>query len=415
MIATFFFMASSMLSTPIIAGFAGSLGANGMMMGIVASTLSFTSLFCRPIAGNLADRTSKRRLAFIGAALYVAADVWYACATNPWSLILARVVNGVGFACCSVCLATWLSMLLPLSRMGAGMGLYGTMNALAQAVGPEVGIRVSASWGDRPAFFIAAGMAVLMVVAVLLIKDPGQPLAKRIKPEAFPESVDDATEEFLDGTTHAPAPSKKHHKFSLDKLFEPKVIPIAIIFMMFAIPYFANQAFLVDYAQDRHLVMQVSLYFPFYAIALLTLRIALRNWFDSKSFLFFMIICTLCDLGMLWCLTIMKNDWVLLAAGILTAGSYGLMSSVTQAKAVVIAGKARSGMANTTYYAGIDLGMSLGPLLGGFLYQKLPIAWFYPVLMITMPIAWIIFVMAHSIINANTGAHHELHEITTHQ
>ena len=37
-------------------------------------------------------------------------------------------------------------------------------------------------------------------------------------------------------------------------------------------------------------------------------------------------------------------------------------------RAGVIAGKARSGMANTTYYAGIDLGMFLGPLIGGFLY-----------------------------------------------
>lgn len=56
-------------------------------------------------------------------------------------LIMARVINGVGFACCSVCLATWMSLLLPIRHMGAGMGLYGTMNALAMAVGPALGIR----------------------------------------------------------------------------------------------------------------------------------------------------------------------------------------------------------------------------------------------------------------------------------
>ena len=37
--------------------------------------------------------------------------------------------------------------LLPISRMGAGMGLYGTMNALAQAVGPDLGIRASRAIG----------------------------------------------------------------------------------------------------------------------------------------------------------------------------------------------------------------------------------------------------------------------------
>ena len=61
----------------------------------------------------------------------------------------------------------------------------------------------------------------------------------------------------------------------------------------------------------------------------------------------------------------MRNDWVLLLGAVLTAFSYSMMSSVTQAEAVVIAGKERSGIANSTYYIGIDLGMSLGPMLGG--------------------------------------------------
>ncbi len=72
-----------------------------------------------------------------------------------------------------------------------------------------------------------------------------------------------------------------------------------------------------------------------------------------------------------------------------------MMSSITQAKAVVIAGKARSGMANTTYYAGIDLGMVLGPLIGGLLYGGLPIGWFYPALLVSMPLAWAVYIPFH--------------------
>ncbi|MDE5641205.1 MAG: hypothetical protein K2I40_05805 [Bifidobacterium castoris] len=75
------------------------------------------------------------------------------------------------------------------------------------------------------------------------------------------------------------------------------------------------------------------------------------------------------------------------------------MSSVTQAKAVLIAGKARSGMANTTYYAGIDLGMFLGPLIGGLLFGGVPIVWFYPALLVTMPIAWAIYLPFRRTIN----------------
>ncbi|PAU69026.1 major facilitator transporter [Bifidobacterium criceti] len=377
MAATFFFMGASMMGGPIIAGFAHTLGANGALMGFIAGALSLSALFCRPIAGHLSDRTSKRILAVSGGALYLMTNIWYAYASNPASLLAARIVNGVGFACISVCLSTWLSMLLPISRMGAGMGLYGTMNALAQAFGPDLGIRISQSVGYRAAFLTAAGMAVLVVVCVLFIKDGGRPYA-------------------ADGGAH---PRGARHHLRLSALFEPNVIPIAVIFMMFGIPYFANQSFIVDYATRTHASFGVSAFFPMYALVLLAVRIALRNWFDTKSFLFFLVLCTSADIVMILALTYLRSFWMLALAAVATAFGYGLMSSVTQAKAVVIAGKARSGMANTTYYAGIDLGMFLGPLIGGFLYGGLPITWFYPALLATMPLAWAIYLPFHRMID----------------
>ena len=382
MAATFFYMTSSMMGTPIIAGFSQSLGASGALMGFLAGALSLSALICRPIAGNLSDRTSKRKLAVIGALIFLASNLGYYLVPNTAWLLAARILNGVGFACISVCLSTWLSMLLPISRMGAGMGLYGTMNALAQAVGPDLGIRASKAIGYRNTFLIAVGLTCCIVICVLLIKDGGKPPRARLGRQQGGE---------------------RHH-IRLDSLFEPRVIPIALIFMLFAIPYFANQSFIVDYANARHAHVIVSLFFPCYAITLLISRIVLRNWFDTKSFLFFMVTGTICQIVMLASLTVMRNNWFVMLAGLATVGAYGMMSSVTQARAVLIAGKARSGMANTTYYAGIDLGMFLGPLIGGFLYGGLPIIWFYPALLLTMPVAWIVYAFAHRTIQSSERA-----------
>ena len=113
--------------------------------------------------------------------------------------------------------------------------------------------------------------------------------------------------------------------------------------MMFAIPYFANQSFLVDYISARHLRISSDLFFVFYAAALLVLRLTLRDLFDSKGFRFWLVVCSFAMLASLAFLTFMTNDWYLLGAGIAMAASYGLMSSVTQAQAVVIAGRERSG------------------------------------------------------------------------
>ena len=374
MAATFCFMASNMLISPLMAGFSESLGAGGALMGVVAAMMNVVSLFCRPIAGNLADRTSKRTLVGIGAALYLVSSVWYALAGSPASLIAARMVNGVGFACCSVCLATWMAMLLPIRHMGAGMGLYGTMNALAMAIGPAVGIRAQQLIGYRCTFLISTVLAALMVVAVLFVRNGGHPIRQGGRADAA-------------GTDARPAV----RRLSLRSIVEPRVVPLSLVFMCFSIPYFANQSFLVEVADARGLDVDVSLFFPLYAAALLVLRLAFRNLFDTKPFRLFFIVGTVAMVGMLLCLALMRNDWVLLLGAVLTAFSYGMMSSVTQAEAVVIAGKERSGIANSTYYIGIDLGMSLGPMLGGLFYGSLPIAWFYPLFIVTMPVAWIIY------------------------
>lgn len=371
MLATFCFMSSNMLANPIVAGYAESLGASGMLMGVVAGSMSFISLFCRPIAGNLSDRTSKRTLVAAGTALYFAAGLLYYFAGSPIMLIMARVINGVGFACCSVCLATWMSLLLPIRHMGAGMGLYGTMNALAMAVGPAFGIRAQKYIGYRLTFLSSLVLAAIMLIATLMVKNGGQPVRKK-------QTSISAT---------------KKHRFSIRSILEPRVVPLSLTFMMFAIAYFANQSFIVSYVQSRHLPVSSDLFFMFYAVALLVLRLGLRDLFDSKGFRFWLTVCSLGMLAMLACMTFLFNDWMLLLAAIFTAVGYGLMSSVTQAQAVVIAGRERSGIANSTYYAGIDLGMSVGPFVGGLVYGHLPAVWFYPVFMLAMPVAWLIYLL----------------------
>lgn len=387
MLATFCFMSSNMLANPIVAGYAESLGASGMLMGVVAGSMSFISLFCRPIAGNLSDRTSKRTLVTAGTVLYFTAGLLYYFANSPIMLIMARVINGVGFACCSVCLATWMSLLLPIRHMGAGMGLYGTMNALAMAVGPALGIRAQKYIGYRLTFLSSLILAAIMLIATLMVKNGGQPVRK--KQPSTTENPSLAVD--IDGSIDGSAGATKKHHLSIRSILEPRVVPLSLTFMMFAIAYFANQSFIMNYVEARHLPVSADLFFMFYAVTLLVLRMVLRDLFDSKGFRSWLTLCSLGMLAMLACMTFLFNDWMLLLAAFFTAIGYGLMSSVTQAQAVVIAGRERSGIANSTYYAGIDLGMSVGPFVGGLVYGRLPVVWFYPVFMLTVPVAWLIY------------------------
>lgn len=362
--ASFFYMASPMLVTPLITGFSGSIGASAALMGLVGGMMNLVSLFCRPLAGNLADRISKYKLSFIGAVFMTLACVGYIFAPNEAVVVIARIINGFGFACCSVCMATWMSDMLPKDKIGSGMGFYGTMNALAMAVAPAIGVSAYQTFGYRASFVIALVFSVAIIAVIQFIGDRGEP-------EKEPVSTDEEQKRI--------------------ELIDVKVIPIALIIMLFAIPYCATQSFLVTYTETRGLHIFVSLFFPAYAVVLIVLRLSLRNLFDKLPFQVFLLAGIVSELMAILLLTLMNNNVIMILASCFLAGGYGVMSSVCQSTAILLAGKGKRGLANSTYYIGLDLGMTLGPFIGGILYGGLDIKWFYPVLMMTMPLAGAVY------------------------
>ncbi len=366
LISSFFYMACPMLVTPLITGYSESLGASAAVMGIIGGLTNICSLLCRPLVGNLADKISKYRLSFVGAVLVTAACVGYIAAENSIVVIVSRIVNGVGFACCSVCMSTWMSNMLPKEKIGSGMGLYGAMNALAMAIAPAVGVSVYQKFGYRAALVIAVVFGALTVLVIQFIRDKGEPIqAEREKADrdvrVRPEIVD------------------------------KKVLPVAVIVMLFAIPYFATQSFLVNYTAQRHLHVTVSLFFPLYAIMLLVQRLSMRNIFDKKPFYFFIALSSASALASIFMLTVMKSNLYIFFAGMFMAGGYGIMCSVCQSKAILLAGEGKRGLANSTYYVGLDLGMALGPVIGGVLYGYFPIEYFYPILAVTVPLIILVY------------------------
>lgn len=355
--ATFFYMSSPMLVTPLITGFAENIGATAAVMGFVGGLMNLVSLFCRPLAGNLADRLSKYKVSFIGGVFMTAACVGYVFAPNEAVLVISRIINGFGFACCSVCMSTWMSNMLPKEKVGSGMGVYGTMNALGMALAPAIGVSVYQRFGYRTAFVIALVFSAAIMIVIQFIGDKGEP-------------EETLTEE------------KKHFE-----LIDVRVIPISFIIMLFAIPYCATQSFLVTYTEVRKLTVTVSMFFPFYAVVLIILRLTLRNLFDKLPFGVFLGASCVCELIAILLLAVMRNNVMMFLAAAFLAGGYGIMSSVCQSTAILLAGKEKRGLASSTYYIGLDLGMTLGPMIGGALYGGLDIRLFYPVLMVTMPLA----------------------------
>ncbi|WP_219722308.1 MFS transporter [Enorma phocaeensis] len=371
--ATFCYMACFMVTGPVVVGFTMSLGATVALAGVVSGVTSLCSLVCRPVAGNVTDRVGKRRLAMASALLMLVSSAGHIVAASPIQLVVFRVIGGVGYSLCSVCMSTWFAQTLPQNRVGAAMSLFGMMNALGVAVGPALGISLFQSVGYRAVFVCSTVLAACSIACMGMVHDPGRPVRK--------EKVQDQQDAPRTGI----------------KLLSIEALPAAVMIILFAVPYFATQSYLVNYVADRALPVAEEWFFTIYAAVLLAMRIVLRDVFDRVSFRVFTLCSSasmLASLVLLWC---MHGNLAMVAAAVCMAGGYGIMCSVCQSTAVKLAGPGKTGLANSTYYMGFDIGMFLGPAVGGVVYGAVAPVWFYPALAVCVPLALAVLAAAHCV------------------
>lgn len=368
MAASFFFMFSTMFVTPLVNGYARSLGASATFAGVIVGIMSIASLILRPVAGNMTDRFSKYGLSFVGGILILIGVLGYVFTPNSELLLVFRLINGAGYVLDTVCMTTWLAYLVPREHVGEAMGFYGLMNALAMATGPAISINIYKTVGYRHAMLLSACSALLMVVMIQFVGHKGQ-VEKKAK----------ATKHF--------------------KIIQKDALPVCFLITLFALPYFATQADIVTYVAQRRIDVAVGSYFLIYAVILLVLRIILKNLFDTVSFGWWLLASTIATAFYLVMLAIMHNNWQMTLAAVGMAVGYGIIYSVLQSTALLLAPLSEQGLASSTFYLGMDIAMSLGPILGGVIDSALPVRWYYPVMMVLVPIILLIYALCHRQLN----------------
>ena len=375
MAASFFFMFSTMFVNPLINGYAKELGASSAFAGIIVGVMSLAAMFLRPVAGNLTDKFSKYRLSFIGGTLIFVGVMGYVLTPSSGWLLLFRLINGTGYVLCTVCMTTWLAFLVPRQHVGEAMGFYGLMNALAMALAPAVSINIYQKIGYRTSLVASAVSALLMIVAIQFVGDHALP-KKRVRTQ------------------------KKSFK-----IIQFNVLPVAILTTLFAIPYFVTQADIVTYVEQKHLTVAVGSYFLIYAVVLLIIRVGLKRYFDTVRFGVWFWLSLVSTAAYIILLTVMNNDWQMALAAALMASGYGIIYSVLQSTALLLAPIEEQGLASATFYLGLDIAMAFGPMISGVIDSALPIEWFYPVELVLVPLILVVYFIWRKRLNGAIDHH----------
>lgn len=113
------------------------------------------------VAGRLGDIVGRRRLLLAGIGLFATASLLCAVAPTLPLLIASRVAQGVGAAVMMALSMALVGENVPKEKVGAAMGLLGTMSAVGTTVGPALGGLLIASLGWPMIFLINVPLGVL--------------------------------------------------------------------------------------------------------------------------------------------------------------------------------------------------------------------------------------------------------------
>ncbi len=160
----FISMIGSSLVSPIMPLYAQSFGVSAALVGGLVTAFGLARICVNIPAGNLGERIGRRPLLVGGLLVTSVAALLCGLATEFWQLLVFRFLQGVGSAAQTTTAMTTLADISGKGDRGRNMSLHQGSLLLGQSVGPAIGGFVAALYGYRAPFYAYAAMAFLAAV-----------------------------------------------------------------------------------------------------------------------------------------------------------------------------------------------------------------------------------------------------------
>ena len=346
-IANFLLCTSQNMVNPLVATYAGYLGATQVMIGVISGLYYGIAFAARPVSGPLITKLNKKHIMLFAYTLGMIVNLGYAAAGGIPLFIVSRVLHGLQFAFIGSLNLTLASDSLPPEKMGSGLGLFGAGGATATAIAPSIGIALRA-WGEAAFGSLRAGYTVVFLAAatcmlLALIPCLLMPYRQRSKEEL--------------------ASLGAWYK----NIFAPEAVMPAVVIMFLSMAQILYTIYMEPYALARG-NENIGLFFTVYAFALLAAR-PLSGRLVDKYGIARVLVPGLVIFGLSYVVVGFAGSLpVILVGAALAALGFGFAQPSMQVMIIQSVSPLRRGVPSNTNYFGIDFGYFIGPTLGGIAY-----------------------------------------------
>ena len=155
---------STISKSPALPLFVSHLGGGPAAMGLIASISACTGILCSFPAGILSDRIGRKRMLLFSAIVFATAPFLYLVVREFWQLALVRVYHGLATA---IFVPVAMAMVSDLFQKGRGekMGWFSTATLLGRFIAPALGGAILGFYANKQASSVSgAGFHTLYFV-----------------------------------------------------------------------------------------------------------------------------------------------------------------------------------------------------------------------------------------------------------
>lgn len=329
-------MGQQMMNT-LVPKYADHLGASTQMVGLISSFFSVASILALVFASPAFDCFSRKKIFILSIAGVIIAFLGFAFSSNIYVLLAFRFLQGAAEGCLITIALVMVSDALPKEKMGRGIGIFTLCQAIGQAVGPGIGLKLASWFGYREAFLYGTVMIMLAFVMAFRIQD---------------------------------LPAHGGYRLLPSNIFNPAATLTAIITFALEGPYCCIGSFITIYAAAMN-VENIGLFFTVYAMCLLISRpmsgyvldrIGYRKVLASGIVLFSI---------SFYMISIARSLPIFLLAAAIGAFGFGICQPTLSYMCMSSVSSARRGAASSTNSIMMSLGFFFGVTFAGHFIDKL--------------------------------------------
>ena len=313
-----------------------TIHADNSMIGMVLAIYTIAALIIRPFTGIAVDIKGRKFIYLLSLLIFGLLFNAYIFSVTIVSIFLLRFIHGLLWGITTTSASTVIVDIIPAKKRGEGLGIYGLSMTIAMAIGPILGLVLAKKYDYEGMFIIGSALCFIGFILASLVKYPKYEIPK--------EKI----------------------KFNWSNLIEKKSLPVSLSFLLVMSSYGGLLTFIVLYGKQIK-IDNPGIFFLVYALGIAISRVIAGKIFDKKGprligFLGFSLLIIGFPI-----LSLVQNAYGFFGSALIMGVGNGILMPTFQAMINNLVEPHKRGVANSTLFTALDLGIGIGMVLTGFI------------------------------------------------